>query len=108
MAQTSGNLMSPEGFIMLSIAGFLDVTSALLSPTIIGSKIIYGFGIVTIGLWQLFRSGYKGASKAKKDKAKEMAEKFFKKHWGKLLVKAVPFLGDITPLWTWTVYSELK
>ncbi|MCD6233044.1 hypothetical protein J7J81_01510 [bacterium] len=108
MAQSTGNLVSPEGIIMISIAAFLDVLSALLSFTIIGSKIVYGLGIGTIGLWQLFRSGNAGSLKAKKGEAKQIAEKFFKKHWKKLAVKAIPFLGDFAPIWTWTVYSELK
>lgn len=102
---SGANLLGPEGLMMLSIAGILDIFSALLSPTIIGSKIVYFLGLIIIGSWQLLRFG---SLPQKKEGGEILAKKFFKKHWKKLVAKFIPILGDITPLWTWTVYSEFK
>jgi len=105
---SGGELLSPGGIMMLIIAGMLDFSSAILAFTIILPKIIYVLGFIIIGGWQFFRSGTLPGKKKEKGMATALAKKFFKKQWKKLAVKAIPIFGDIVPLWTWTVYSELK
>ena len=116
-----GALLSPEGVMMLFIAGFLDFLSIVCAILILAfgvgvllGRIVYVFGLIIISFWQLFRQGSitpnPGEGKGGKAKAamEAVAKKFFKKQWKKLAVKAIPAIGDIIPLWTWTVYSELK
>jgi cysteine sulfinate desulfinase/cysteine desulfurase-like protein len=114
-----GALVSPEGVVMLSIAGILDFLSiigavliALFGIGLIFSKIVYIFGLILIGGWSLFRSGtIPTKKKGVKGKTTEMVKKklgeFFKRHWKRLGVKFIPVLGDIIPNWTITVYKEL-
>lgn len=115
-----GALLSPEGVMMMLIAGILDFFSAIcfiliffFGVGLIPSKIIDAFGFIFIGiLWPFFRSGtvaLKG--KSKHGKLKEMIEKglggvggLLKKHWIKMAVK---FVVGIFPGLTYTVYKEL-
>ncbi|MDD5750100.1 MAG: hypothetical protein PHU56_00385 [Candidatus Pacebacteria bacterium] len=40
--------------------------------------------------------------------AGQAAEKFLKRQWWKLLVEAVPLLGDVSPTFSIIVFSELR
>jgi len=112
-------LTSPEGIVMLFIAGIFDSISIICAILIfffglglLLSKIVYIIGLISIGAWVLSRSGALPAKK--KDEHDKMAEivkqklgKFFKKHWKKLGAKLIPLFGDIVPYWTIVVYKEL-
>ena len=115
-----GALTSPEGVVMLFMAGLFDLMSIICAVLIflfgIGlllSKIVYIVGLILFGGWALFRGS--GALPTKKkgkggkmtEIAKEKLGKFFKKHWKKLGAKLIPVFGDIIPYWTITVYEEL-
>jgi len=116
MPNNGTSLLSPEGFTMLSIALLLDILSIIclilivaLGVGLVLGRVVYISGLIIIGGWQLFRSGNTPLSRNERKKiATTIAKTFFKKHWKKLAIKAVPIIGDLLPLWTWTVYSELK
>ena len=109
-----GALLSPEGVMMLFIAGLLDFLSIVSAILILAfglglllGRIVYIFGFILIGGWQFFRSGTLPGKKGK-GMASSLLKKFLKKHWKKLAAKVIPVIGDLIPLWTITVYSELK
>ena len=100
----TGNLTSPEGILMLSIAIIFDAIGLflfILSFFGIGiplSWILDVFGMFIIGGWMYTRSGsVSGAVK-----------KGLKRFMIAFVIELVPFLGDISPSWTWLVYKTLK
>lgn len=107
-------LLSPEGILMMSVGGMLDILSIIGAILIIAfgtgllfSKIVYIVGLIIVGSWVFFRSGaLPGKGKMRKKMVRGLT-KFLKRQWPKLAGKAVPVVGDCLPLWTWTVYSEL-
>jgi len=104
-----GNLLTPEGFIMMGIAILLDLAGLLLlilSFLGIGvpfSWILDASGLLTIGLWMFFRSGSFGSTK----KASKVSQKALKKLGIGIIGEVIPFVGDLAPCWTWMVFSEL-
>jgi len=114
-----GALLSPEGVIMFFIAGLFDVAGWLCAILVwafgIGAllgRIVSVGGFIVIGGWQFFRSGTLPSKKGGPEKGEGIAggllKKFLKKHWKKIVVEAIPVLGDIYPGFTMMVYSELK
>ena len=103
-------LTTPEGFIMISFAAFLDLIGLILfvlSLFGVGIALSWGIdlvGLIFIGIWMFLRSGTIAATKG----GKKVAQKGLKRFGLAALGEIVPFLGDIAPLWTWAVYSELK
>lgn len=110
-----GALFSPEGVLMLSLAIILDGLSLfcvflilLFGTGLFFAKIVYIFGLIFIGGWAFIRSGtLPGKGKVRKKMVRGLTN-FLKRHWKKLAGKLVPAVGDALPLWTWTVYSELR
>lgn len=98
-------LTSPEGILMLCVAGILDgIGLILLLLSWIGIDdygILDILGAVIIGGWMLFRAGdIKGAGK--------VAQKGLKRFGFAFLVELTPFLGSACPSWIILVYKELK
>lgn len=105
-------LFSPEGFMMMSIAGTIDAIGIIL--------LFFGlddFGITdfvaysTIGPWMIMRgSGFKKPT-AGGEEAMQKAAKIAKRlKWIKPLAfigELVPYFGAL-PLWSVTVHTELK
>lgn len=96
------------------------------------AKIVYIVGLIIVGSWAFFRSGKLPTRETGKlpvgGKGINIfdllfggfkffgqffkgfgipAGRFLKRHWLKLAGKAIPAIGDVLPLWTYTVYSEL-
>lgn len=117
-------VLTPEGLVMLSVAGLLDVAgwvcAILIAAFGIGAligRIVSICGYIIIGIWQLARSGgvsipwkAKGGKIGSRDSGivETMAKKFLKRQWKKLVVEAIPVLGDISPTFTLIVWSELR
>lgn len=107
-------LLSPEGILMMSVGGMLDILSIIGAILILAfgigllfAKVVYIVGLIIIGSWAFFRSGtLPGEGKMRKKMVRGFTS-FLKRQWPKLAGKAVPAVGDALPLWTWTVYSEL-
>jgi len=107
-------LLSPEGVLMMSVGGMLDILSIIGAILIIAfgtgllfAKIVYIVGFIIVGSWIFFRSGaLPGKGKMRKKMVRGLT-KFLKRQWPKLAGKAVPVVGDCLPLWTWMIYSEL-
>jgi hypothetical protein len=107
-------LLSTEGVLMMSVGGILDIFSIIGAILILAfgiglvfAKIVYIVGFIIIGSWVLFRSGtLPGEGKMRKKMVRGFTS-FLKRQWPKLAGKAVPAVGDVLPLWTWIVYSEL-
>lgn len=163
----ASKIFTPEGFLMLFIAGIFDflgyVSFAFIwifGVGLILGRIISFTGLMVIVAWRFVRSGNVSSKKKEfgddeqdvsegeieamekeseerkekkakrdataasggkgrkavakigdaKDKMKEMMSMsaFIKKHWKKLLVEALPVVGDIYPAFIIMVYSELK
>jgi hypothetical protein len=111
-------LISPEGVMMMSVGGMLDILSIIgaililaLGTGLLFAKIVYIVGLIIVGSWAFFRSGAlptRGKTKGLVGKkGGRTLTRFLKRQWPKLAGKAVPAVGDALPLWTWTVYSEL-
>ena len=111
-------LLSPEGVLMMSVGGMLDILSIIGAILILAfgtgllfAKIVYIVGLIIVGGWAFFRSGKlpTGGQKGKgfMTKGLKTFSQFLKRQWPKLAGKAVTAIGDALPLWTWTVYSEL-
>lgn len=115
--------LSPEGLIMMSIAGFLDIFGLIGFIPGVGTLLSYIpdiLGIITIGSWTLFRSQTikatpraaetlkKGAELAKKSKAgkkvaqitKRAGEMAKKAKWLKKLkwVRILAPVGELVPI----------
>lgn len=96
---------SPEGLLMLTVAGIIDLIGFvffLLSWIGIDD---YGlldvFGAIIIGGWMLLRTG----GTAGVEKVAKRAGRRFAIAFG---TELVPFLGGIAPAWTILVWKELK
>lgn len=110
-------LLSPEGVLMMSVGGMLDILSIIgaililaLGTGLLFAKIVYIVGLIIVGNWAFFRSGKLPVGKKKGlvgEKGVKTLGRFLKRQWPKLAGKAIPAIGDALPLWTWTVYSEL-
>ena len=114
-----GALLSPEGVMMLFIAGMFDVAGwiciilvAALGVGVLVGQIVNVLGFIVIGAWVFSRSRSMPTKKPKPGEEKGMVQglvkKFLKKQWKKLVVEICPVLGDIYPGFTLMVYSELK
>ncbi|MCP6718455.1 MAG: hypothetical protein KJI70_02875 [Patescibacteria group bacterium] len=110
------SLLSPEAVLMMSVGIILDLLSIICAILIIAlgvglilSKIVYAIGFVIVTIWSIFRGGgiQRGKGKMSKQVSKGLG-KFFKKYGKNLAVKAIPAIGDVVPLWTITIYTELK
>lgn len=127
--------LAPEGFLMISMAIFVDLSEVLVEvflpgPGHIISVIIDLGAIVIIGGWMFFRSFLKGRemgrlppslgkrSKIMREKGLEAAARAAQKaeKWGKrlrwlrpllVITEMIPVIGSI-PGWTIAVYLELK
>lgn len=87
----SGNLTSPEGILMLSIAGIIDVISLIPIINIVSDVL----GIIIIGGWLVItRPG-------------EALKKAVKKFLIACGIELIPIVS-IAPSWTWFVYKTLN
>lgn len=111
-------VFSPEGLIMLSFGVLLDSLSIFCVSLIVFfgvglvlAKIVYFVGLFLVSAWVLIRSQNMAETASIKGKTKKAGKNlidFFKRRWKKLGAKFIPAIGDALPLWTWTIYSELK
>jgi len=105
-----GALMSPEAFIMMSVAMILDFAGFLEFIPFIGSVISFisdVVGIIIIGGWILVRSGSFSMPQKTGSRAAEVAKRL---KWFRpfaIIGEYIPGFG-ILPLWTLLVYFELK
>ena len=102
---SSGGLTSPEGILLLCVAGLLDVIGFglfLFSWLAIDDYgILDIIGTVIIGGWMLLRTGSTaGIEKVAKKSGKRFAIAFG--------IELVAFLGGACPSWTILVWKELK
>ncbi|MBL7156090.1 MAG: hypothetical protein ISS87_00610 [Candidatus Pacebacteria bacterium] len=102
--------LSPEGFLMMSIAIMLDLAGlALFILSFFGigiavSWILDLIGLIFIGGWMFMRSGKAKATK----KAAKIGKKAFKKLGIGFIGEIIPFFGDIAFCWTIIVFLELR
>jgi len=112
-AQAGGmNLMSPEGFMLMLIAGTIDSIGIFLIFLGLDDFWITDFAAYsTIGLWILMRGGGFKKPTATGVEAAEKAAKIAKRlKWFRLAAfigELIPYIGAL-PLWTLLVYSELQ
>lgn len=121
------DIFTPEGVIMLTIAGLLDLIGIICAILVVlfGLGAIFGqvvnvLGYTILGVWLSLRAGFAGEEKAqaetsqKKERgiafkvAKSVIKRFLKKQWKKLIAETIPLIGDVYPGFTLMVYSELK
>lgn len=97
---SGGSLTSPEGILMLCVAGLLDGIGFMLFLLSWLGIDDYGIldiiGGIIIGGWLFMRNGSGAASGALKR---------FLTAFG---IEAIPFLGGISPSWIIIVWKELK
>ncbi len=106
------NLTGPEGLMMMSIAGIIDITGIAL--------LFFGlddFGVTdliaysTIGPWMIIRgSGFKKPTGGLGETAQKAAKMAKRLKWLRLATfigELVPYLGA-APMWSFMVHSELQ
>jgi len=104
-----GNLLSPEGIIIMTIAVLLDLAGLIclilsfLGVGVPASWILDLVGFLIIGCWIFFRSGTISTTK----KAAGLLQKSLKKFGLAFLGELIPFFGDFAFCWTLVVYLEL-
>jgi len=101
------SMLSPEAILMMSVGIILDFLSSICAILIIAlgaglllSKIVYLAGFIIVSVWSFFRGG--GIKRGKG------LSNFFKKYGINLAEKTLPVWGDFKPLWTITIFLELK
>lgn len=101
--QEKSSILSPRGFILISVGLLLDFLCLICVILILAfgvglllAKIVYFLGLVIFALFSI--AGGKGQN---------ALGDFFKRQWKKLLVKAIPGVGDAVPVWTITAISML-
>ena len=107
-----GGLMSPEGFMLMLIAGTIDSIGIVLIFLGLDDFWITDFAAYsTIGLWILIRTGGFKKPTTTAGEATEKAAKIAKRlKWFRLAAfigELIPYVGAL-PLWTFLVYSELQ
>ena len=114
-----GNILGVGGLMMLLIAGGFDLLGvfcailALLGVGLIFGRVVSICGFIVIGSWQFVRSGTfvtknRKSSGKMGEATKKVLRNFLKKHWKKLGLEALPFVGDVMFSFTFIVYSELN
>jgi len=88
---TGGNLSSPDGILMLCIAGILDALSFI--PVL--NWVTWVLGIIIIGGWLVIT------------RPKQAIKKAVKKFLIVLGIEVIPVVSA-APSWTWFVYKTLK
>jgi hypothetical protein len=126
------NFLTPEGLMMMSLAGMLDMAGFLFTLLDLAfgvgeipSLVSDGLGLLLVGSWLMFRSGAsvslpsaqeisgkrKGAvqqvGKKLSGQARSVGRKSFSRLMGAFVTEVIPLLGAL-PFWTILVYSELK
>ena len=102
----AGNLLSPEGVVMLSVAVTIDLISLIPVVNIVSDII----GMIIIGSWMFFRSGTAPGRPQRPGKPKIPAKgggKILRRFITVGIIEAIPIVS-ILPWWTITVYNELK
>ncbi|MBI4123098.1 MAG: hypothetical protein HY458_01900 [Parcubacteria group bacterium] len=105
------SLLSPEGFIMMSIAGIIDIIGIGLVLFGLDDFFITDFiAYCTIGLWMLFRGSRPQMETRGAQAEARTAKMAGRSKW----LRPVAFIGEVIPyvgalpLWTFMVYSELQ
>lgn len=102
--ESMGNIGSPEGLLMLSVAATLDFIGFILFCFCWLGIDDYGIldilGMIIIGGWLFLRKGTGSALEAGK--------RGFKRFSIASLIEMIPFFGGISPSWTILVWKELK
>lgn len=104
--------MSPEGFMLMLIAGTIDSIGIILLFFGLDDFGVTDFaGYSTIGLWMLMRGmGFKKPTAGGGEAAEKAAKIAKRLKWLRPLAfigELVPYFGAL-PLWTFLVYSELQ
>lgn len=114
VSQPSGlaNLMTPDGLIMLSFAGLLDLIGWTLIIFALDDLFITDIiGTLVIGTWLFFRTGQGATTSRLKSQAQKGLKKLFTGKWSKFLTpiinEVIPWWGDLMPSWIITVYFNL-
>ena len=107
-----GGLMSPEGFMLMLIAGTIDGIGFVLFFFGLDDFGVTDFAAYsTIGLWILMRGGGFKKPTTTAGEAAEKAAKIAKRlKWFRLAAfigELIPYIGAL-PLWTLLVYAELQ
>lgn len=104
--ESSGNIFSPAGLLMLPLAGLIDVIDFFIGSFILMDIV----AILTIGVWIYFNSQQlkvtKGAA-ARIGKAAKMARRL---KWLRpllIVIEFIPVVGMV-PCWILLVYFELQ
>lgn len=103
--ESMGALFSPEGVIMMFLAGILDLIGLIiLCFGLDDCGILDIIGLILIGGWMLSRYGRITVSKG----AKKIGSKMLKQVGLSFLGELIPYFGNIAPCWTLAVYFQIK
>jgi len=101
-----GSLFSPEGIMMLSLAGIIDLIDFCIASLFLMDII----AILTIGFWTYLHSQRISATRGAATRLGKAAQGAKKAKWLRpllVVVEFIPIVGML-PCWTLIVYYELK
>jgi len=107
-APRQGIFLSPEGFIMMSLAVIVDIGELFIPLEPIDPLDI--FALIFFGAWMFFRSGQIRVSKKSTAAVKQITSWAKRLKWLKPLLfitEMIPVIGA-APCWIIAVYLELK
>lgn len=104
-AGSGGGFLSPVAFVMLAMAGMIDIIGFLLLFLGLDDFGILDFlGLLLIGPLMFIHSGTITGTKG----AQNIKNKILKRLGLCFLVEAIPIVGALSPSWTITVFMNLK
>jgi hypothetical protein len=104
-AAAGGGFLSPVNFVMLVLAGLIDLIGLLILFFGLDDFGILDFlGLFLIGPLMFLSSGSISGTKG----AQEIKKKIFKKMGLSFLVEAFPIVGSLSPSWTIAVFLHIK
>lgn len=101
MSKNDGGITSPEGVLMLCVAGILDSIGLIIlcfGLDDVGILDITGLCIITS--WLFMRTGRISVTKD--------SQKILKKIGLTTIIEIIPWLGGLAPSWTILVWKEMR
>ena len=107
----TGNLFSPEGVIMMTVAVILDLVGIILLLFALDDFFITDIiGIIFISGWMYLRSSTMAVPEKMQERTQKGLAKLFRGKWKKFLTpiigEVIPYVGAL-PCWTLAVYYEI-
>lgn len=107
--RSAGNLLSPTGIMLFSVAGVIDGIGLIILCTGLDDLGIMDIiGLIFVGGLMFATSGSITGTKGAQKTVKKLGTKLSKRLGLSFLGELIPYFGGIAPCWTLAVYFHLK